>query len=301
MDIHSFSLLNIRLSEIADLIGASFIGDDVIIDGLNLSNREIQSTSVLSYCTSIKYIKKAFVNPKVKALIIPSFIYNILSKEEKTCCSFMLSDTPEYTFYNLFIELSKQYYPQYVWSTDLKNAIILEGAVIEDGVILGENVIVGNNTVIKSGTIIGNNVIIGACSVIGGNGFQLIKDKNDINMTIPHVGRVRIGDNVTIGDNSTISKSLFEGFTLIGNNTKIDNHVHVAHNCIVGENCVLAANCTMFGSSELKSNVWIAPNATIMNKVIIGENAFVGASSFVHKNVKPNSRMFGIPAVNINK
>lgn len=301
MNYRSSSLLNMRLSEIANLIGLSFIGDDIIIDGLNLSNREIQSYSVLSYCASTKYIKKAFANPKVKALIVPFFIYNILSKEEKACYSFILSDVPENTFYNLFIELSKQYYPQYAWNTDLKNTVILKGAVVEDGVILGENVVVGNNTVIKSGTIIGNDVIIGACSVIGGNGFQLIKDKNGVNMTIPHVGRVKIGDNVTIGDNSTISKSLFEGFTLIGNNTKIDNHVHIAHNCIVGENCVLAANCTMFGSSELKSNVWIAPNAAIMNKVVIGENAFIGASSFVHKNVKPDSRMFGIPAINMDK
>lgn len=301
MNSQGYNLLNMRLSEIAGLIGCSFIGDDIAIDGLNLSNREIRSSSVLSYCTSIKYTKKAFINPQVKAIIIPSHIYDALSEEEKERCSFILNDIPEYTFYCLFIELSQRGYPKYTWSTDLKNAVILEGAVIEDGVILGENVVVGNNTVIKSGSIIGDNVIIGACSVIGGDGFQLIKDKNGVNMTIPHVGRVMIGNDVTIGDNSTIARSLFDGFTSIGNHTKIDNHVHIAHNCIIGENCVLTANCTMFGSSELKSNVWISPNVAIMNRVVVNENAFIGASSFVSKNVKSGSRMFGIPAINIDE
>lgn len=49
--------------------------------------------------------------------------------------------------------------------------------------------VIGHNSIIKSGSIIGNNVTIGCCSVIGGDGFQLIKEV-DGNMCIPHVGRV---------------------------------------------------------------------------------------------------------------
>ncbi|MDM8338441.1 DapH/DapD/GlmU-related protein [Mediterranea massiliensis] len=295
-----YGLLSMRLSQIAKLLSLSILGNDIMIDGLNLSNRFILSSSVLSYCTSLVYFKKAIVNSKVKALIVTSNIYNELSVEEKQMYSFIINDFPESTFYSLFLKLAQDYYPKYSWHTNLGDTLVMKGAVIEDGVILGKNVVIGNNSVIKAGTIIGDNVTIGSCSVIGGEGFQLIKDAYGMNMTIPHVGRVRIGNNVSIGDNSTISKSLFEGFTTIGDYTKMDNHVHIAHNCVVGQNCTLAANCTMFGSSELKNNVWVAPNAAIMNRVVVGEGAFIGASSFVFKNVKAGAKMFGVPAVNIN-
>lgn len=297
---HGYSLISLKLSELAQILNLSIIGKDIIIDGLNLANRKILSASVLSYCTSISYFKKAILNEKVKALIVPSDIYKKLTIEEKQIYSFIIDESPESTFYTLFINLSKDYYPKYTWKTNLNDALVMNGAIVEDGVIIGKNVVIGSNTVIKAGTIIGDNVTIGSCSVIGGDGFQLIKDSHGMNMSIPHVGRVKIGNEVSIGDNTTISKSLFEGFTSIGDYTKIDNHVHIAHNCIVGINCSLAANCTMFGSSELKNNVWVAPNAAIMNKVVVEDNAFIGASSFIYKNVKSGSKMFGVPAVNIN-
>ena len=37
-----------------------------------------------------------------------------------------------------------------------------------------------------------------------------------------------------------------------------------------------------------------------MNRVVVGENSFIGAAFFVIKNVKPGSKMFGVPAQNIN-
>lgn len=299
--VQGYGLLDLRLSKIAELLGLPVVGEDIAIDGLNLSNREIQSSSVLSYSMSLKYARKAFGNPKVKALIITSSMYAELSADEKQSCSFIIDEFPESTFYELFIMLSASSYPCYTWKTNTKDAIIMDGAIVNDGVILGKNVTIGHNSVIGSGTIIGDNVTIGSCSVIGGEGFQLIKDANGMNMSIPHVGRVKIGNNVSIGDNSTISKSLFEGFTSVGDYTKVDNHVHIAHNCIVGKNCVLTANCTMFGSSELKDGVWVSPNAAIMNRVVVGANAFIGASSFVSRNVKPGTRMFGVPAINIDE
>ena len=296
-----YTLFELRLSTIAQLINKTIIGDDLLINGLNLSNREILSSRVLSYCTSLKYLKIALENSKVKALVVSPSIYRELPDNVKNKYSYIIDEFPESTFYTLFMRLYELYYPHYSWKTDFNNAIILDGGIVEDGVILGKNVLIGNNSIIKSGTIIGNDVVIGACSVIGGDGFQLIKDSKGNNQTIPHAGRVKIGNYVSIGDNVTISKSLFDGFTHIGDYTKIDNHVHVAHNCKVGENCVLAANCIMFGSSELKRHVWVAPNATIMNRVVVEDDAFIGASSFVSRNVKSGARMFGIPAININE
>lgn len=297
----STQTISIRLSEVCEIIACPMLGNDIYIDGFNLSNRKIEANSVLSYCISYKYFKIALANEKVTALIVTKELVEKLSDEEKSRFSFLISDSPEWTFYTAFINLyDNRRFPQYDFETDLKNTIIGIGSVIEKGVIVGENVNIGYNSVVCSGTIIGDNVTIGNCSVIGGNGFQLIKDNEGKNHAIPHIGRVIIGNNVYIGDNSTVSRSLFEGFTKIGNDVKIDNHVHIAHNCIVGDNSVLAANCTMFGSSILESNVWLAPNSAIMNRVKIGSDSFIGASSLVLKNVKSSSRMFGVPAQKIN-
>ena len=296
----SASLIKIKLSDICAILGCEYMGEDFLVDGFNLSNRKIESQCVISYCESIKYLKYTCQNSKIKALIISPELYHSLSQDDKKRFSIILSQHPEQTFYKLFIQLvSTGIYPKYDWKTETEDVIIESGAVIESGVVFGKNVVIGHNSIIKSGSIIGNNVTIGCCSVIGGDGFQLIKEV-DGNMCIPHVGRVFIGDNVSIGDNTTVSKSLFEGFTWIGKSTKIDNHVHIAHNCIIADNCVLTANCVLFGSCELKQNVWIAPHSTIMNRVVVGENSFIGAASFVIKNVKPGSKMFGVPAQNIN-
>ena len=119
-------------------------------------------------------------------------------------------------------------------------------------------------------------------------------------MTINHVGRTYIGNNVTIADNVTIDRSLFESYTLVSDYVKIDNHVHVAHNCMIGENSVLTAGVIMFGSSEIGKDVWIAPGSSIMNRVKIGDGAKVCASTFVMRNVKPYTKVFGIPAVAID-
>ena len=175
------------------------------------------------------------------------------------------------------------------------------GVVIENGVKFGNNVRIGHNTIIKSGTIIGDNVSIGCCSVIGGEGFQLIKDKFGNNLNIPHTGGVYIGNNVSIGDCTTICKSLFEGFTRVGDYTKIDNHVHIAHNCNIGKNCSITAHCTMFGSSCIGNNIWLAPHSKIMNGAIVGDGTFIGTSSFVEGKIPPNSRLFGMPAKPIDE
>lgn len=289
-----YNLLNITLSELASLIKADIAGDDCVIRGFGLSNRELQGDDYLSYCASTKYLKYAFNNDKVKALVVSPEVYIDIRDNEKLKKSYIVVDYPEEKFYQIFCKVQ---FPAYDWKTDLSTVQVGIGAVIEDGVILGKDVVIGSNTVIKSGTIIGDNVKIGCCSVIGNNGFQMIKDSKGQNMTIPHTGRTKIGNNVIIGDCTTISRSLFDGFTEIGNDTKIDNQVHIAHNCIIGENNVITAHASLFGSVTVRNSAWIAPNASIMNRVVIGDGAMVCAHSFAAMSVKPGAKVFGLPAI----
>ena len=294
--------INVRLSEIASFLGCSFKGEDLLLDGFNLSNREIEADCVISYCAAEKYFRKAKKNIKVKALIVPSNLFEVLSDEDRVAFSFIVVDNPEWSFYRAFIDVVNKIDLKSSYESIIpEDAVIQQGAVVENGVVLGHNVVIGSNSVIKAGTIIGDNVTIGCCSVIGGEGFQLIKDDKGINHTIPHIGRTFIGNNVSIGDNTVVTRSLFEGYTRIMENAKVDNFVHVSHNCIVGENSVVTAYTSMFGSSSLGKNVWIAPQSAIMNRVHVGDGSFVCACSFVCVDVKPGIKVGGNPAQRIKE
>lgn len=292
-----FKKLSVKLSEVQSIINCKLVGDDILLDGLNLSNRDIIADSVLSYAGTYQFFKIAARNPKVKALVINEATFSQIKEEERSRFSLLVCESPEWAFYEIFANLVKNHkFPEYDFETNLNGAIIGKGSIIEKGVIFGRNVKVGYNTVICSGTIIGDDVTIGNNCIIGGNGFQLIRDDKGVNRDIPHVGRLKIGNRVTIGDVVTIARSLFEDYTIIGDDVKTDNHVHIAHNCIVGNNCVLTANVTLFGSCELEENVWLAPSSSIMNKVKVGKNSFICASSLVITNVRPGWKMFGNPA-----
>lgn len=288
------------LYAIANLFGLKLEGPDRMIYGFNLCNREIESTCVITYCASREYFEYAIHNPKVGAVILSQELYDTLDEKERGRFSYIISDQPEWCFYDMFITLyEKNYFDKYTFDSNTENVSIGLGTIIEKGVKFGENVVIGCNSVIKSGTIIGNNVRIGNCTVIGNDGFQLIKDSQGHNHAIPHVGGVYIGNDVYIGDNTSIHRSLFEGFTTIGDNTKISDQILISHNCTIGANCVLCGNNTLYGSCELKDNVWISPDASVMNQIIIEEGAFIGGSSLVGRTVKAGQKMFGIPAKQI--
>ena len=287
-----------KLSELSKIIACSIVGPDITISALNFSNRDSEQECVLAFATSQSIIEKASLNLNVKAIITSPAIYHALIPDIQNRFSFIISDNPEPSFYHLFIHLvENNYYRQCDWKTELNNAVLQESVVIEDGVVIGNNVEIGAFSIVKRGTMLGDNVKIGSCCVIGGDGFQLIKDENGNNMLIPHIGRLKIGNNVSICDNVSINRSLFSGYTEIGDYVKIDSHVYVAHNCRVGNNSVITANCTIFGSATIRDNVWIAPNSAIMNKVVVGSNAFVCAATFVMEDVTPGDKVFGVPAL----
>ena len=291
----------ISLKDVSEIIKLDMIGNNYIINGLNLCNRNSIYDSVLSYVTSIKYIKYIRKNPSIKAVILPYDIYDFMQNEFPNL-SFFVSSCPEEKFYELHTYLynSKDFYDNFDFKKIIGNNCLIHGtAIIEDGVIIGDNVTIGQYSVVKKGTIIENNTIIGGGSVIGSEGFQLITDCYGNNTLIKHVGGCKLEEYVYIGNNTTVCNSLFEDATTIGHHTKIDNLVHIAHNSKIGNNCSLTAGVILSGSTIIKDNVWVAPNSTILNKVVLGNKSFVGIGSVVLKNVKENNRVFGNPAKEI--
>lgn len=287
-----------KISEIAALLNIDYVGDDLIINGLNLCNRKTEFESILSYITSELFFDAIFTNNAVHALVISQEDYEKLVNREEIKdrnLSFIISSHPEILFYKINNKLIKQ--TEFYRTSQEKrigcNCNIHSSAIVENGVVIHNNVTIGPNSVVRTGTEIGDNTYIGCCSVIGEDGFQSIHGFEE---HIYHSGGVKIGRGVTIGNNTSICRSLFEGATMVGDYSKIDNQVQVSHNCVVGNQCTICVGAMLLGSSTLEDKAYVAPGSVIMNQKVVGEATFVGTMSYVNKSIKPHQEVFGIPA-----
>lgn len=178
------------------------------------------------------------------------------------------------------------------------NTIVEAGAVVKSGAIIGDNCIIKSGAIINDRVIIGDGTIIRENSVIGGYGFGLERDESGEPVRIPHIGGVKIGNNVEIGALCTVVSGTIEP-TLVGDGSKTDDHVHIAHNCVIGKNCLITACVEISGSVWIGDNVWIGPNASIMNGIKLGKCCFIGLGAVVTKSVEENSVVTGNPARDI--
>ncbi len=287
------------LSELSNELNLHVEGRDVLVDGLNLCNRNTGFCHILSYVSNDNYIDIVRDNKRIDVLVVKSDDVDKYSKRTiERELSYIISEEPEKTFYDIHEYLVKKGFYSNNSSKTIcgNNCFIDKSAVIQDGVIIGNNVRIGANTVIRSGSIIDDNVEIGCNSTIGSEGFQLIRLENNQTMHITHVGGCHISSNVYIGDNTCICNSLFEGATFIGEGTKIDNLVHVGHNSYIGKNVVITACVILCGSSIVEDNAWLAPNVSVLNKVKVAKGSTIGLGSVVTRNTNENSLAYGNPA-----
>jgi len=177
-----------------------------------------------------------------------------------------------------------------------KNFKVGLNTTLKKNALIGDNVKIGSNCVI-SNAIIGDNVIINDGTVIGkiGYGFKYINKKMHF---IPHIGHVKIGENVYIGSNCTIDRGSFAN-TIIGKNTMIDNSVHLAHNVNIGEFCFIAGQVGIAGSTQIGNHCMIGGQAGISGHLKIGNNVQIGGGSGVLKHLEDNSKVMGYPAKSI--
>ena len=176
------------------------------------------------------------------------------------------------------------------------NSIIGSNSIIESNVIIGKNCIIGSGVIIKN-SIIGNNVVIQDNCKIGQKGFGFIPI-NGKNIKFPHIGKVKIEDQVEIASSCNIDRGSIAD-TIIGKNTYLDNQVHVAHNVQIGSNCMIAGQVGFAGSSKIGDNVSIGGQAGVSGHLKIGNNVKIGGGSGVVKDIKDNEIVMGYPAIPI--
>lgn len=184
-----------------------------------------------------------------------------------------------------------------------KGASIGKGAKIYPHVYIGEGASVGENSTLYSGAkvyhgcVIGNNCIIHSGAVIGADGFGFAPTPAGYDK-IPQIGNVVIADNVEIGANTCVDRAMM-GSTQIKNGVKLDNLIQIAHNCVVGEHTVMASQAGVAGSTKVGSWCMIGGQVGLAGHITVGDGAQIAAQSGMQKDVKPNARLFGSPAMDM--
>jgi len=135
--------------------------------------------------------------------------------------------------------------------------------------------------------------------VIGFNGFGY-RFRDDSHRRVPHLGAVRIGDDVEIGAGSCVDRAKF-GFTVIGRGTKIDNLVNIAHNVRLGEHCLIAAQTGVAGSAKLGKRVVFGGQVGVRDHVAVGDGVTAGARTAIHHDIPSGSVVLGMPALDRRK
>ena len=304
------------ISQIAETINGKIEGNpELVIKGVcDIRN---SSTDHLSFIVSEKY-ENFFHQSEAMAMLVGNDF--TIDKGNKTL---IYVENPAISF----IDVIHLFYPkksqiEHIHSSAVippttiigKNVhiaphvVIEEDVTISDGVRIEANTCIGRGTTINNGCIIypnvniyhdvtiGNNCIIESGTVIGADGFGLVKD-NNIHYKIPHIGAVVIEDNVWIGSNCCIDRGTLIN-TKIGKGSKLDNLIHIAHNVQIGKNCVLAAQVGIAGSTILEDNVTLAGQVGIVGHLTIGIGSTVASKSAVYQSLEPDSFVSGIPARN---
>jgi UDP-3-O-[3-hydroxymyristoyl] glucosamine N-acyltransferase len=227
-----------------------------------------------------------------------------LSKKQQ----FIFVDNPRAAFIKIINKISKNDNKKVgISPTAIVSATASIGSncYIGNNVVIGEDCKIGNDTVISDRAvivqkcIIGNNCVIEPGVTIGADGFAYERDKKTLELErFPHIGGVRIGDNVEICANSSIARGSISD-TVIGDGTKLDALVHVAHNVIIGSNCELTAGTIIGGSTIIGDTSWMGLNCTLKNKIKIGNKVIVGAGACVIHDVPDEDIVAGVPAKSI--
>lgn len=170
-------------------------------------------------------------------------------------------------------------------------------AVISEGVIIGENCVIGAH-VSLSHTLIGKRVHIKPGARIGQSGFGFFMDSGDMggHVSVPHLGRVIIHDDVEIGANTTIDRGGVSD-TVIGLGTRIDNLVQVAHNVHFGKQCIMAAQTGISGSTKFGDYVAAGGQVGFADNLKIGTGARFGAQCGIMRDVDAGEVLAGSPAM----
>ncbi|MFT8246581.1 UDP-3-O-(3-hydroxymyristoyl)glucosamine N-acyltransferase [Roseomonas sp. BN140053] len=161
------------------------------------------------------------------------------------------------------------------------------------GVVLGPQCRIGAHASL-SHAILGARVYVYPGARIGQEGFSFASIEAGF-LSVPHLGRVVLEDDVEVGANTTIDRGSTRD-TVVGAGSRLDNLVQVGHNVRLGRCCVVVAQVGIAGSTVLEDFVQIGGQAGIAGHLHIGKGAKIGARAGVMSDVPVGAAVVGSPA-----
>jgi len=169
------------------------------------------------------------------------------------------------------------------------------GCVIGEGAEIGDDSCLYPNVVVYPGCRIGARAILHSGAVIGADGFGIAKEDGRW-LKIPHVGAVRIGDDVEIGANTTIDRGTMDD-TVIEDGVKLDNQIQIGHNCRIGAHTVMAGCVGVAGSADIGSHCAVGGGSAILGHLSICDHVTVSAGTMISRSIrKPGTYTGMFPA-----
>lgn len=279
----------LRLQTIAELIGATVIGDPEYL-ALGVNEIHMVEEGDITFTDHPKYFKKSLLSAASVVIIndIP---------EDRLGKNLLLHPDPFSALNKLILfckpELQKPSIKISPSAQIGKNVILGDNISIGDNVIIGDNTIIHSNVIIYRDVIIGNDCIIHAGSVIGADAFYYKRRAESYDKFLT-CGRVIIGDRVEIGALCTIDRGV-TGDTHIGNDSKFDNQIHIGHDTFIGQRVLMAAQCAVAGVCTIEDDVILWGQIGVTKEITIGKGAQVLAKSGVIENLAPGKRYLGNP------
>lgn len=129
---------------------------------------------------------------------------------------------------------------------------------------------------------------------IGQEGFGFAHTKVGF-LSVPHLGRVVLGDDVEVGANATINRGS-TGDTLTGAGTRLDDLVQIEHSVRLGCCCVTFAHVGIAGATVLGDFVQVGGKAVIAGHLSIGNGVRIGAQAGLMSDVPAGAEVVGSPA-----
>ncbi|WP_043344820.1 UDP-3-O-(3-hydroxymyristoyl)glucosamine N-acyltransferase [Belnapia moabensis] len=166
-------------------------------------------------------------------------------------------------------------------------------AAIGESVVIGPDCRIGAHASL-SHALLGARVYVYPGARIGQEGFGFAATASGF-LSVPHLGRVVLGDDVEVGANSTIDRGS-TGDTMIGAGSRLDNLVQIGHNVRLGRCCVVVAQVGIAGSTVLEDFVQVGGQAAIAGHIRIGQGAKIGAQAGVMSDVPCGVALVGSPA-----
>ncbi len=307
----------VSLEEVIKWIGGSLLetprDKDIHISGVNTLDEAIESELV--YFDDVSYVDKflktkahiCITSPKLKSKL-SSTIMPIVVESPKRIFAMIANK-----LYSLK-KIAEQKEPIHPSAKISKTAriganvsigaysVIGDHATLDAFVCVGPGVQIGKHTYIESHATlvcadIGNYVRVGSGARVGQEGFGFIMDEKG-HITMPHLGFVKIENNVRLGANCCIDRGTL-GATYLREGCRIDNLVQIAHNVDVGSGSVLAAQVGISGSTKIGKHVLMGGQVGVTQHLTISDGTQIAAQSGVMRDIPEKSIYSGSPAVPI--